>query len=104
MTIYSGWQLVVLERFDMEKVLQAIQLYRITFTYLPPPVILAFGKHPLVDKYDLSSLKVLHSGAAPLTRELTEAVWARLQIPCVLPPLCLTMRSESGQRNWPVRD
>lgn len=81
MTIYSGWQLVVLERFDMEKVLQAIQLYRITFTYLPPPVILAFGKHPLVNKYDLSSLKVLHSGAAPLTRELTEAVWTRLQIP-----------------------
>ncbi|KAK0632259.1 hypothetical protein B0T14DRAFT_417267 [Immersiella caudata] len=81
LTVYSGWQLVVLERFDMEKVLQTIEAYRITFTYLPPPVILAFAKHPLVDKYDLTSLKVLHSGAAPLTRELTEAVWDRLHIP-----------------------
>jgi len=83
MSIYSGWQLVVLERFDMEKVLQTIQSYGITFTYLPPPVILAFAKHPLVEKYDLTSLKVLHSGAAPLTKELTEMVWNRLKIPYV---------------------
>ncbi|KAK3362223.1 hypothetical protein B0T25DRAFT_442971 [Lasiosphaeria hispida] len=81
MSIYSGWQVVVLERFDLEKVLQTIQNYGITFMYIPPPVVLAFSKDPLVDKYDLTSLKVLHSGAAPLTRELTEAVWKRLQIP-----------------------
>jgi len=80
-SVYSGWQLVVLERFDMEKALQAIQNYRITFMYIPPPVVLAFGKHPSVDKYDLSSLKVLHSGAAPLTKELTEGVWNRLKVP-----------------------
>ena len=81
MAILEGWQLVVMERFDMEKALQAIQDYRITFVYVPPPVILAFGKHPSVDRYDLTSLKVLHSGAAPLTRELTEAVWERLKVP-----------------------
>jgi acyl-CoA synthetase (AMP-forming)/AMP-acid ligase II len=81
MSLYSGWQLVVLERFDMDKALQAIEKYGITFAYVPPPIILAFGKHPAVDSYDLSSLKVLHSGAAPLTRELTDAVWNRLKVP-----------------------
>lgn len=81
MSVYEGWRLVVMERFDMEKALQAIERYRITFVYVPPPVILAFSKHPAVEKYDLSSLKVLHSGAAPLTRELTEAVWNRLKVP-----------------------
>jgi len=81
MAIYSGCQLVVLERFDMEKVLKAIQNYRITMFYVPPPIVLAFSKHPLVDKYDLTSLKAFHSGAAPLTRELTEALWDRLKIP-----------------------
>lgn len=81
MSVYEGWQLVVLERFDMHKALAAIQKYRITFAYVPPPVVLAFSKHPAVDGYDLSSLKVLHSGAAPLTRELTEAVWNRLKVP-----------------------
>ncbi|KAK3310110.1 uncharacterized protein B0T15DRAFT_517435 [Chaetomium strumarium] len=81
MSVYEGWQLVVLERFDMEKALRAIETYRITFTYVPPPVVLAFSKHPAVGRYDLSSLKVMHSGAAPLTRELTEAVWNRLRVP-----------------------
>lgn len=81
MSVLEGWQLVVMERWDMEKALQAIQDYGITFVYVPPPVVLAFGKHPVVDRYDLTSLKVLHSGAAPLTRELTEAVWERLKIP-----------------------
>ncbi|KAK4038739.1 hypothetical protein C8A01DRAFT_37306 [Parachaetomium inaequale] len=81
MSVYEGWRLVVLERFDMERALRAIERYRVTFAYVPPPVVLAFSKHPAVEAYDLSSLKVLHSGAAPLTRELTEAVWNRLKVP-----------------------
>jgi acyl-CoA synthetase (AMP-forming)/AMP-acid ligase II len=81
MSVYEGWRLVVLERFDMVKVLETIQRYGITFAYVPPPVVLAFSKHPAVGEYDLTSLKVLHSGAAPLTRELTEAVWDRLRVP-----------------------
>ncbi|KAK4129573.1 acetyl-CoA synthetase-like protein [Parathielavia appendiculata] len=81
LSVYEGWQLVVLERFDMTKALRAIERYRITFAYVPPPVVLAFGKHPGVEGFDLSSLKLLHSGAAPLTRELTEAVWNRLKVP-----------------------
>ena len=76
-----GWQLVLMERFDMEKALQTIQDYRITFAHVPPPVVLAFAKHPSVGKYDLTTLRFLHSGAAPLTRELTEALWDRLKIP-----------------------
>jgi acyl-CoA synthetase (AMP-forming)/AMP-acid ligase II len=71
----------MMEKFDFEKALQLVESYRITYMYIPPPIVLAFGKHPLVDKYDLTSLKALHSGAAPLTKELTEAVWQKLKIP-----------------------
>ncbi|KAK1781937.1 hypothetical protein QBC45DRAFT_404307 [Copromyces sp. CBS 386.78] len=81
MCLYLGWEMFVVERFDLEKALQTIQDQRITGFYVSPPVVLAFGKSPLVDKYDLSTLKVMHSGAAPLTSELTEAVWQRLKIP-----------------------
>lgn len=81
MCVYEGWEMVVLERFEMERALSAIERHRITLAYVPPPVVLAFSKHPAVEGYDLSSLKVLHSGAAPLTRELTEAVWKRLRVP-----------------------
>jgi acyl-coenzyme A synthetase/AMP-(fatty) acid ligase len=41
-----------------------------------PPIVLALAKHPLVDRYDLSSLRALASGAAPLGGELAlAAAW-----------------------------
>lgn len=81
MSMYSGWQLVVLSRFDLEKACQVIQDYKITFAYIPPPVVLALSKEAVVDKYDLTSLKILHCGAAPITSELIEMVWSRLKVP-----------------------
>lgn len=68
-------------RFDLEKFCHLVQKHKITFTYVAPPVVLLLGKSPIVDKYDLSSLKMINSGAAPLTRELTDAVYKRLNIP-----------------------
>jgi 4-coumarate--CoA ligase len=46
-----------------------------------PPVVLLLAKSPVVDKYDLSSLRMLNSGAAPLTGELVDAMYSRLKIP-----------------------
>jgi len=81
MSVYVGWELVAMARWDLELACRLIQKHRVTFAYVPPPVVLALGKHPLVDGYDLSSVKTLHAAAAPLTRELTMAVWERLRIP-----------------------
>lgn len=69
-----------MQRFDIERACQLIEKHKITFSYVPPPVILAFAKHPVVDKYDLSSVRMLQSGAAPLTAELATALWDRLKI------------------------
>lgn len=44
-------------------------------------VVLLLSKHPVVAKYDLSTIRMMNSGAAPLTRELVEAVYNRLKIP-----------------------
>ncbi|PYI05848.1 acetyl-CoA synthetase-like protein [Aspergillus sclerotiicarbonarius CBS 121057] len=77
-TIYQGYELVVMTKFDIEKWCAHVQNYRITFSYIVPPVVLLLGKHPIVDKYDLSALRLLNSGAAPLTQELVEAVYARI--------------------------
>lgn len=82
MCMFAGWQLVVMSRFDLERACQLIQDYKLTYAYVPPPIVLALGKSPVVDKYDLTSLKMLHSGAAPLTAELTQLLWDRLKIPC----------------------
>ncbi|KAE8365903.1 hypothetical protein BDV27DRAFT_98400 [Aspergillus caelatus] len=78
-TLYQGYRLVVMERFDIEKWCAHVQNYRITFSYVVPPVVLLLSKHPIVDKYDLSSLRMMNSGAAPLTHELVEAVYARIK-------------------------
>jgi acyl-coenzyme A synthetase/AMP-(fatty) acid ligase len=67
-------------KWDTERACQLIQKYRITFIYSPPPVILALSKQPVVDKYDLSSIKWINSGAAPLGRSLVQGVWERLSV------------------------
>lgn len=76
-----GLTTVVMLKFDLEKFCSNIQTHRITISYIVPPVVLLLGKHLLVDKYDLSSVRIFNSGAAPLTRELVESVYNRLKIP-----------------------
>lgn len=77
--MYSGLHLYVMARFDLEKWCSHVQNYRITFSYIVPPVVLLLTKHPIIDKYDLSSLRMMNSGAAPLTRELIDALYARVK-------------------------
>jgi acyl-CoA synthetase (AMP-forming)/AMP-acid ligase II len=73
-----GAAIVVLGRFDLEEFLGVIQDQRVTFAHLVPPILLALAKHPLVDAYDLSSLQGIVSGAAPLGKNLAQAVEDRL--------------------------
>jgi 4-coumarate--CoA ligase len=79
--IHSGSEMVVMARFDLEKFCQIVQAQKITMVYVAPPVLLGLSKHPLVSKYDLSSIRMMNSGAAPLTKDLVEALYARVKIP-----------------------
>ncbi|KAI5927794.1 hypothetical protein F4810DRAFT_649467 [Camillea tinctor] len=80
-SVYLGVQAIILPKFDLERACAAIQKYGITFAAVPPPVVLSLAKSPLVSRYDLSSIKFLNSGAAPLGPELIDQVWKRLTIP-----------------------
>ena len=73
-----GATLVTMPKFDLEQFLGLVQDHKITRAYLVPPIILALAKHPIVDNYDLSSIDVILSGAAPLGQELQQAVRERL--------------------------
>ena len=79
----QGATVVVLPRFDLETFLAAIQNHRITGLYVAPPIVLALAKHPLVTRYDLSSLKYVVSAAAPLDARLAAACSQRLGLPPV---------------------
>ena len=80
-SIYSGFTLIVIEKFDFENFCKLVQDHKATFAYVVPPVVLLLSKHPIVDQYDLSSLRMLMCGAAPMTHELVEAMYQRIKVP-----------------------
>ena len=74
----GGAKVVTMPRFDLEQFLGLVQDQKVTRAYVVPPIALGLAKHPLVDKYDVSSLELAFSGAAPLGPELEEACAKRL--------------------------
>ncbi len=72
--------IVTLPKFEFEPFLKVLQQWPITSAHIVPPVVVALGKHPLVDSYKFPHLKYIFSGAAPLGPELTQAVEARLNV------------------------
>jgi acyl-CoA synthetase (AMP-forming)/AMP-acid ligase II len=80
--LWQGATLVTMPRFDLEQFLTILQDYRVSLAFLVPPIVLALAKHPLVDRFDLSALRFINSGAAPLGADLEEACGKRLD--CVV--------------------
>ena len=74
----SGATLVTLPKFDLADFLRTIQDQRITVAFVAPPIVVALAKHPMVSEYDLSSLRFMLSGAAPLDADLATACAQRL--------------------------
>jgi len=74
-----GATLVTMPRFELPAFLGALQEHRITRAYIVPPIAVALAKHPLVDEFDLSSLRMMLSGAAPLGPDLQAACAERLR-------------------------
>lgn len=70
----------MLPRFEEISVLEAIQTYKITWGLIVPPILLALLHSQNVNKYDISSLRAVQSGAAPLGIELTKAFEKRFGI------------------------
>ena len=74
----NGCTIVTMPRFDLEDALKNIQEHKVSWFFAVPPIVLALAKHPLVDNYNTDSLKVVFSGAAPLSGELGDEAAARL--------------------------
>jgi acyl-CoA synthetase (AMP-forming)/AMP-acid ligase II len=74
----AGATVVTMPRFDLEDFLRVAQEHRVSFTIVVPPIVLALANHPLVDRYDLSSLRVVGCGAAPLGADLEQRAADRL--------------------------
>src|SRR3990170_4432874 len=68
-----GASQVVMPRFDPALCLDLVQRYKVTNLFAVPPALLALAHFPETDKYDLSSLQFIMSGAAPLPLEVAHA-------------------------------
>jgi acyl-CoA synthetase (AMP-forming)/AMP-acid ligase II len=74
----AGARMVTLPRFEPEAFLRMVQEHRVTVAVVVPPIARFLAQHPLVDRYDLSSLRFVLIGAAPCPAELEEACSRRL--------------------------
>ena len=77
-SLAAGATVVSLPRFELEAFLQTIQDHRATFTIVVPPIALGLAHHPAVDRFDVSSLRFVGCGAAPLGIESQRACAERL--------------------------
>jgi acyl-CoA synthetase (AMP-forming)/AMP-acid ligase II len=78
LALAAGATVVTMPRFDLETFLGIVQDRRVTRADLVPPIVLALAKDPAVERYDLSSLRVVTSAAAPLGEELARQCAERL--------------------------
>jgi acyl-CoA synthetase (AMP-forming)/AMP-acid ligase II len=74
----TGATVVTMPRFDLDTFLELMERHEVTKAHLVPPIILALAKAPAVGDRDLSSLRWINSGAAPLGAELADACGERL--------------------------
>lgn len=73
-----GLPIVIMSKFDLVEFCTHVQRHKVTDVMLAPPVILMLAKHPVISQYDLSSLRTIISGAAPLAETLIHEVTQRL--------------------------
>ena len=74
-SVWGGRKMVVLPQFDPGAWLEAVQTHRVTHSFVVPTMLKRIMEHPDFDKRDLSSLKLVAYGAAPMPYEVvTKAV------------------------------
>ncbi|THG13949.1 hypothetical protein TEA_024818 [Camellia sinensis var. sinensis] len=72
-----GAAILIMQKFEIGSFLKLIQRYKVTIGPFVPPIVLAIAKSEVVDDYDLSTIRTVMSGAAPLGKELEDAVRAK---------------------------
>ncbi|KAK7262028.1 hypothetical protein RIF29_28356 [Crotalaria pallida] len=69
--------ILLMPKFEINALLGLIQKYKVSIAPVVPPIVLSIARSPDLHKYDLSSIRVLKSGGAPLGKELEQTVKAK---------------------------
>lgn len=65
-----GATTVILEEFDPIRIFETIEREKVTVTHLVPTMISSLINHPEIKKYDLSNLRLIMYGSAPISMEV----------------------------------
>ena len=70
----------IMQKFQYEDFLQSIQQFRITHLQIAPPILVMLDKRPETSRYDLSSVKNILCGAAPLSKQLQTSISQKFNV------------------------
>lgn len=80
--LYCAWRgqevITMSGRFDLELFCKLVEEHKPHRAHLVPPIILGLAKHPMIDNFDMSSLNMIISAAAPLGADVEQEVCQRL--------------------------
>lgn len=104
--------IVIFDSFNFEVLLKKVIEHKITFLHVVPPMAVLFAKSPIVDNYPAVKqiLKVMMSGAAPLSQSIIEEINTRFSNNTIIrqaygltetSPM-LTMSCWPGTKNYDV--
>jgi len=72
LAVMAGCPMILLPRFQVTEVLEAIEKYRVTIFSGIPAMFMKVAESPKARRYDLRSLRVCLSGASPLRAEIQD--------------------------------
>ncbi|KAL5549097.1 hypothetical protein UlMin_004328 [Ulmus minor] len=76
--IRVGAAILIMHKFEINKLFELVEKYKVTIAPFVPPIALAIAKSPDLHRYDLSSIRFVMSGGAPMGKDLEEAVKEKL--------------------------
>ncbi|KAL3113069.1 hypothetical protein niasHT_013534 [Heterodera trifolii] len=77
-SLLCGGSGVVFGRFDLDLFCRTVQNYQVKIAFLVPPILVLLAKSAASSRYDLSSLKLIMTGAAPVGTDLLDKVRRRI--------------------------
>ncbi|CAL5328519.1 unnamed protein product [Camellia sinensis] len=73
-----GAAILIMQKFEIKLLMELVHKYKVTIAPFAPPIVLAIANSPVFDDYDLSSIRTVMSGGAPMGKELEDTVRAKL--------------------------
>ncbi|RVW21659.1 4-coumarate--CoA ligase 1 [Vitis vinifera] len=73
-----GAAILIMQKFEINTLMELVQKHKVTIAPFVPPILLAIAKSPVAHQYDLSSIRTVISGAAPMGKELEDSLGSKL--------------------------